>query len=210
MKAPVFYKKLLWIFFICSFHVLSAQVGIGTKSPRKTLEVAGDMIISDAIDIGTYNPLVDGNISSFVVQEPDNTIKSLDVSNPTGVALAYIQEYRIVNPNLDWIHDFDTGIDANDFVVIATSASFTEELDLTDNSGADLNSSLPFTATFIENGTWHIVSDYPQAANLDETAIGTWIIKTLIFSTDVAKQFGVIDIGMSNASSGSAAAPIID
>ena len=210
MIAPAFIKNFLLVFFICLPQFLSAQVGIGTTTARKTLEVAGDMKNSGNVEIGTFNPLLDNDISSFLIQETDNSVKSLDVSNPSGVALAYIQEYIIENPNLDWIVDFDTGIDSTDYTVIATSASFDQELDITDNPGAANNASLPYTATFVKNGTWHIVADYPQAANLDETAIGTWTIKTLIFSSDVSKQFGSINIPMSNVGTGSASAPIID
>jgi hypothetical protein len=210
MKAPVFYKIFFVTLFFYSYHFTSAQVGIGTKTARKTLEVAGDVLISGNIDIGMYNPLKDNDVSTFLIQESDASIKSVDVSNPTGVALAYIQEYYIVNPNLDWVKNFDTGIDATDFVVIVTSASFDQELDLTDATGDEENFSIPYTATFVQAGTWRIIADYPQSANLDETAIGTWTINTLIFSSDVSKQFGTIDIPMSNGTSGSAITPIID
>lgn len=210
MKTYNIQNLLLFTFFLYSSFTLFSQVGINTKNARKTLEVAGDMIISGGVDIGTYNPLKDSDTSSFLIQESNNTIKSLDVSNPTGVALAYIQEYIIVNPNLDWVKDFDTGIDATDYVLIITSASFDQELKLVTAAGAEDNASLPFSSTFIKFGTWHIVADYPQAANSDVNAIGTWTIGTLIFSSDVSKQFGSIDIPMSNASTGSASTPVID
>ncbi len=188
----------------------SAQLGINTLSPRTTLEVAGDMFISETLEIMNYNTLTDVDQQTFLVQDGDNSIKSLDVSNPTGVALAYIQEYVIEDPDLDWIKNYDTGIDATDYVVIVTSASFNQELDLTNNPGVDDNASLPFSSAFVESGTWRIVADYPQAANLDESAMGIWTISTLIFSRDVSKQFGTVDIPMSGASSGAASSPIIN
>jgi len=210
MKAPVFYKIFLITLFFCCFQLVPAQVGLGTTNARTTIEVAGDMLISGNLDIGMFIPLKDGDTSTFLIQESDNSIKSVDVSNPTGVALAYIQEYLIVNPNLDWVKNFDTGIDATDFVVIVTSASFDRELDLTNVTGDEENFSIPYTATFVQAGTWRIIADYPQSANLDESEIGTWTISTLIFSSDMSKQFGTIDIPMSNGTSGSAITPIID
>lgn len=207
------YPRIL-LFFIaifCNNSMAFSQVGINTTTPRKTLEVAGDMKISNTIDIGTFNPLQDSDTSSLLIQRSTDQLASLKVSKPTGIALAYIQEYYIVNPNLDWVKNFDTGIDAINYVVIATSASFDLELDLSESgSGPENNASLPYTSTFIENGTWHIKADYPQAANIDETAIGTWTITTLIFSSDVSKQYGTIDIPMYNTSVGSAVTPIID
>ncbi|AVI51995.1 hypothetical protein C5O00_12855 [Pukyongia salina] len=187
-----------------------SQVGINTTNPRASLEVAGSMSISNSVEIGDYSGLNDADASTFLIQETNNSIKSLDVSNPTGVALAYIQEYVIEDPNLDWVKDFDTGIDAVDYVVIVTSASFNQELDLTNSAGAADNASIPFSSAFIKNGTWHLVADYPQAANIDETAMGIWTISTLIFSNDVSKQYGTIGVPMSGNSTGSAVSPIIN
>lgn len=201
---------LVAICFSSTYEMLAQGVGIGTTTPRTTLEVAGATNISGSIEIGTYTGLTDGESSTFLIQEADNSVKSLDVSNPTGAALAYIQEYIIEEPNLDWVKDFDTGISAADYTVIVTSASFNLELDLTNNPGAEKNSSLPFASAFVSGGTWHIVADYPQAANIDETALGIWTIGTLIFSNDVSKQFGTIQIPMSNTTTGAATTPLID
>ncbi|MBT8261548.1 MAG: hypothetical protein KJO05_01920 [Bacteroidia bacterium] len=207
------YKAPAAIFLLACFVIsgnIYSQVGINTTNPRKTLEVAGDMTILNGLEITNFTPQRDTDTTTFLIQEGDNSIKSLDVSNPTGVALAYIQEYVIEDPDLDWVKDFDTGIDASNYVVIVTSASFNQELDLTSNPGVETNSSIPFASAFIDNGTWHLVADYPQAANLDETQMGIWTISTLIFSNDVSKQFGTVNIPMANTSSGAAASPIIN
>ena len=208
MKAPVFITTLLLFLSIFSFQVVMAQVGIGTSNPRKTLEVAGDAIISGNVEIGNFNSLADIDTSTFLIQESDNRIKSLDVSNPTGAALGYFQEYVIVNMDEDWVLDFDTGVDATNFVLITISSSFDQELDLTETNNAPQNSSLPYTATFIMGGTWHIIADYPMAAN--PAGIGMWTIKTLIFSNDLSKQFGSLAIPMADGTTSSALTPIID
>lgn len=206
-KAPA---TILFLLSLIASEPIVSQVGINTTNPRTTLEVAGDLNISDGIEIGNYGGLKDADTSTFLIQESSNQIKSLDVSNPTGVALAYIQEYVIEDPNLDWVKDFDTGIDASEYMVIVTSASFNLELDLTPNPGADDNSSIPFASAYVSGGTWHLVADYPQAANIDETAMGIWTISTLIFSNDVSKQFGTVPVPMSGNSSASASSPIIN
>ena len=203
------------ILFICLLLVNApafTQVGINTTNPRTTLEVAGDAEITGSLTIGNYDPLTDGEASTFLIQdENDNEeIKTLDVSNPTGAALAYVQEYIITNPDQDWVRDFDTGVDASEFVLITISSYFDLELNTSSSSGAEDNSSLPYTATFISGGTWHIIADYPMVANLDPSATGTWTISTLIFSKDLSKQLGSIDIPMLNSTTGSAATPILD
>jgi hypothetical protein len=211
MKAPVFFIRiLLLIFFSNSFQFLSAQVGIGTSNPRMALEIAGDMIVSQTMDVMNYDDLTDSGTSTFLLQEWNNSIKSIDVSNPSGAALGYIQEYIIVNPNLDWVKDFDTGIDATDFVLVVISAVYNSDLQLSSGPGRAENSSIPYTASFVSGGTWHMIADYPMAANSNNSDVGTWIITTLIFSNDLNKQFGIINIPMADGTTGSAILPIID
>lgn len=204
--APV----LIFAISLLATSYVNAQVGINTTTPRTTLEVGGDAVVSGNITIGNYTSLTSSEQSTFLIQDGDNNVKALDVSNPTGAALAYIQEYQIVNPDEDWVREFDTGIPASEFTLITISANYDVELNTSDSNGASDNSSLPYTATFVKAGTWHIIADYPMAANLDPSEIGTWTIKTLIFSNDLSKQFGSIEVPMSNTTTGSATSPIIE
>lgn len=194
----------------CINSNLHAQVGINTTNPRKTLEVAGDMQISDSIDITVFHHLSDGDTSTFLVQNEFDQIKTLDVSNPTGAALGYVQKYIITNPTGDWVYNFDTGINASDYVVIAISSYYDKELILNASPGAEDNASLPYTNTFVGGYTWRIIADFPMAANQDPTAVGTWIITTVIYSRDLSKQFGTVEVLMENATTGSAVNPIIN
>ena len=197
------------LIILCNVSILISHTGINTTTPRTTLEVAGDMQISGSYEIGTINPLQDSDTSTFLIQK-SSKLKSLDVSNPTGAALGYLVEYVITNPDQDWVKDFDTGINAQDYVLVTISASFDTELGISSASGAVDNSSLPYTATFVQGNKWHIIADYPMVANLDPNAVGTWTIQTLIFSKDLSKQFGSIDIPMLNGSTGAASSPIIN
>jgi hypothetical protein len=211
MHAPYTFKIIALFFAICTGpYALSQQVGIGTTTPRTTLEVAGDTQISGIMDIGTIPSLQDNESSTFLIQDTDNSIQTMDVSNPTGAALGYIQTYVITNAEKDWVKDFDTGIDATDFVVITTSAYYNKEVRLTDSGNAPDNMTIPYTSTFVQNGTWHIIADFPVAANVDPADIGSWTISTLIFSSDLSKSYGNVMIPMLNGTTGSAVTPIID
>ncbi len=203
-------KYLLNLWAILLFSLGFAQVGINTDNPRTKLEVAGGMKVSNTVDIGTIMALDQSNTSTFLIQDIDNTIKTLDVSNPTGAALGYVQDYIITNPNLDWVKEFDTGVDATNYVMITISASYDQEILMTSTptDGKD-KSSLPYASTFVKDNKWHILADYPRSAS-DAGVIGTWTIRTLIFSSDLSKQFGSIGIPMANGSTGSALIPILD
>ncbi len=206
-------SKSFFIFLVllcCNLSIVFSQVGINTSSPRTALEVDGNMQISSSIEIGTIDATTDGDDNTFMIQDTSGSLFSMDVSKPTGSALGYVQEYVITNPDMDWVRDFDTGIDASDYVLITTSANFDIELATSTSTGADDNASLPYTATFVSGGTWHIIADYPMAANLDHSEVGTWTIRTLIYSKDLSKQLGVVTVPMLNSTSGSASTPIIN
>lgn len=194
-------------FFLSIVPVLgqTTGVGIGTTNPRVKLEVAGDAYLRDGVDIGVIDNMEDGDASTFLVQEGLNDkIKTLDVSNPTGTALGYIQEYIIENPNEDWIYDLNTNISATDFVVNTISAYYDKELDI------DAYATVPNFSAYIQGGTWHLTADFPSANNLYDNEIGTWTITTLIYSRDLSKQLGTITIPMAGSSTGSRATPIIN
>ena len=179
-------------------------VGIGTTNPRVKLEVAGDARVQNTVTISTINDLKDDDTSTFLIQDGNSKIKSLDVSNPTGAALGYIQIYELYDPQEDWVFDFDTRVDANEFVLNTLSASYDRELDINSNA------TIPFYSAFIKDGTWHITADFPAANNLNPNEKGTWTITTLIYSKDLSKQFGRIPVAMEEASTQSATNPIID
>lgn len=204
------YMNLLYIciFCICPLFSAYSQIGINTTNPSEALEVAGDMKISDEILIKIIPHLNDSDTSTFLIQDENDLIKTLDVSNPVGAALGYIQEYVIVNPNLDWVLDFDSRVDATQYVLNTISANFNRELKM--NTTGGINSSIPYTSAYIKNGTWHIIADYPSANNKNEAEVGTWTITTLIYSKDLSKQFGTVNIPMNNTTTGAASSPIIN
>ena len=204
-KISTLYVGFLLTFTCFSVH---SQVGVNTTLPRTELEVAGTMKISDTFQVGQIDALKDEGTSTFLIQDNQNFIKTLDVSNPTGAALGYIQVYRIVHPDKDWVLDFDTQVNASDYVLNTISADFDRELVM--NTSGGRNSSIPYTSAFIKNGTWHIIADYPSANNRNSSEIGTWTITTLIYSKDLSKQFGKEIIQMNNNTTGSASIPIIN
>lgn len=206
------YRRLIFLAFFIQVSISFGQkaVGIGTQTPRANLEVAGDVIISSSMDLLHKASLTASDSSTFLVQDNQNKIKALDVSNPKGAALGYIQEYIIQNPNGDWVRDFDTKVNATDFVMISISAFYDREIAISGNSSTKSNGSAPYTAAFIQNGTWHLIADFPAVSNINNSEIGTWNFTTLIYSKDLIKQLGTVTIPMGGDSIKVATSPIIN
>ena len=206
-------RILVLILFLSffTFTLVNAQngVGIGTPYPRTALEVAGSMNISQTLDLTKKEAITETDTTTFLMQESSDLIKTLDVSNPTGAALGYIQEYVIENPKGDWVKDFDTQVDADEFVMISLSAYYNVEMVIS-STNAESNGSAPYTSAFIKDGTWHLIADFPVVSNISGSGPGTWTFTTMIFSKDLSKQFDDVTIDMNNASTGSAANAIID
>ncbi len=209
MQKPILLIVLLQV---CLPNNMLSQkaVGIGTTTPRTNLEIAGGMIISQELDLLRKEAMTDTDSSTFLIQNGADEIKTLDVSNPTGAALGYIQKYVITNPQGDWVRDFDTQVNASDFVLISISAFFDKELVISGGGDALDNGSAPYTAAFIENGTWHLKADFPVVSNRNNSEAGTWTFTTLIYSKDLSKQFGTVTINMNNDSTGVAPNPVIE
>ena len=208
MQKPILFVVLL--LQVCLPNYISSQnaVGIGTTTPRTTLEIAGGVIVSQKLELQRKEAMIDTDSSTFLIQNATDEIKTLDVSNPTGAALGYIQKYVIKNPQGDWVKDFDTEVNASEFVLISISAFFDKELAFSDTNTAE-NASAPYTAAFIKNGTWHLIADFPAVSNRYNSEIGTWTFTTLIYSKDLSKQFGIVTIPMNDESLGTAQNSVI-
>ena len=210
MRSYTITKQIRVVFVILLCYLpSSAQVGINTITPRKTLEVNGNVQISGNLDIGTVNDLTNSDTYTFLMQEPSGNIKALDVANVSlGNALGYLQTYEIQEVYYDFLRDFDTGIDSTQYVMTVNSCSFDREVAFFPSQPTD-GFAIPSVQAFVENGTWHLKANYPTITTND-LSNGTWTIETIIFTSDLVKQFSQQVFNMSNTTTGSATTAILN
>ena len=194
--------------FLSFSSLLQAQaesgVGINTTNPRTTLEVAGDTYMVGDLDIATINPILQTDKVALLGQIGGDFVKDLSTQS-TGAAIAYFQQYRLINLNGDWIKDLNLNIPDDDYVVTIISAFFNQELDM--GSTRKEFFTIPFISATIISGKWHITADYSTAKN---TVAGEWIISTMILSRDFSKILPEQTVLMNDKSSKKAGSPIID
>lgn len=204
MKNLYFQKARAFLFFCILFLSFNgiAQVGINTTNPRTTLEVAGDVNIDGAINVDVINAVQDGEEGYLLTQTQTDYIRELS-SAGQGNALAYFQEYVLINVDKDWVADFNTNVDATKYGMIVISAFFNRGLEM----GPDSNFTIPAVSSFVVGGTWRIRADYPSAAS---TSNGIWTIKTLIITKNISKEFPLQTVVMDGKTTEEALTPIID
>lgn len=209
MKNLYFQKARAFLFFCILFLSFNgiAQVGINTTNPRTTLEVAGDVNIDGAINVDVINAIQDGEEGYLLTQTQTNFIKELS-SAGQGNALAYFQTYELQNMQSDWVADFNTNVDATKYGMIIISASFNNGLEMDANN----NFAIPAVSTFVNDATWRIRADYPDAQRPDDQGSGDsiWTITTLVITKNISKELPPQTVLMGGATSGTATTPIID
>lgn len=191
--------------FSIGLTTVSAQIGINTTEPRTALEVAGNTKVT-TFEVREVNDLEENQVSTFLTQDTNGVIRPMRVSNLTETSLGYIQEYKLYNPDDDWVADFNTNIPANQYDVIVISAHYDREVGSDDSR---VSFSIPSAAATVKDGTWRLLADYPGFANVYSSA-GTWTITTLIFSKDLSKNLGNPTVNMGGNQTGAANNPIID
>jgi len=108
----------------------------------------------------------------------------------------------------DFLRDFDTGIDDTQYTMIVTAYNFDREVAFFPSGPTD-GFAIPSVQAFKSGGTWHIKANYPTITTAD-LQNGTWTIDTLIFTSDLVKQFPQQIVNMSNTATGAAAIAMLD
>lgn len=202
-KSPYFYCLIICFCFL--HHATYSQVGINTIQPRKDLEVNGDMRISEDLIINELKPILNNQDATFLIQDTDNKIRSMDVTGSNNAALGYIKKYILDNPNGDWVRNFDTKISADNYSLTIISAFYDRSIYMNNRSGYF---TIPNYSTFIEGGTWRLEADYPAATSDGRSS--SWIITVLIYSKDLAKTLPNQNINMRGSNTETANNPLIN
>ncbi|WP_060868522.1 hypothetical protein [Chryseobacterium indologenes] len=156
-------KRKIYIIMIMSLGLfLNAQkgkVGINTSNPVETLDVNGKTYTNSLYLRNPGEPTMTGGsflaTSENAIQLYDPTLESSGLFNYLKLSLTGVSGLGIT--------DYDTKIDANNFLVVLHNYSFKLNdgttnvmLDYGDNGVNDNKQGSPDVVAFKSNGTWHI------------------------------------------------------
>ncbi len=142
------------------------KVGINTASPTETLEVNGKTYTNSLYLRNPGEPTMSGG--SFLATS-QNALQLYDPNLESSGLFNYIK-LSLTGVSGDGLTDYDTKIDANNFMVVLHNYSFRTSdnstnvmLDYGNNGVNDNKQGSPDVVAFKSNGTWHIRAKFTDS-----------------------------------------------
>ncbi|MPS65773.1 hypothetical protein [Chryseobacterium sp.] len=162
-------RKIYITIIICLGLFMNAQqgkVGINTANPTETLDVNGKTYTNSLYLRNPGEPTMSGG--SFLATS-ENALQLYDPALESSGLFNYLKLTLTGVPGTG-IADYDTKIDANNFLVVLHNYSFklndgttSVMLDYGDNGINDNRQGSPNVVAFKSNGTWHIKAQFTDS-----------------------------------------------
>lgn len=153
----------------------TGKVGIKTDKPTETLDVNGKTYTNSLYLRNPGEPTMTGG--SFLATS-ENALQVYDPNLESSGLFNYIK-LSLTNVSGAGITDYDTKIDANNFLVVLHNYSFKLSngntnvmLDYGDNGINDNKQGSPDVVAFKSNGTWHIKARFTDSRIIANTSSG--------------------------------------
>lgn len=153
----------------------TGRVGIKTDKPTETLDVNGKTYTNSLYLRNPGEPTMTGG--SFLATS-ENALQIYDPNLESSGLFNYIK-LTLTNVSGDGIADYDTKIDANNFLVVLHNYSFKLNngntnvmLDYGNNGVNDNKQGSPDVIAFKSNGTWHIKAKFTDSRIIANTSTG--------------------------------------
>ncbi|REC62755.1 hypothetical protein DRF65_08000 [Chryseobacterium pennae] len=153
----------------------TGKVGIKTDNPTETLDVNGKTHTNSLYLRNPGEPTMTGG--SFLATS-ENALQLYDPNLESSGLFNYIK-LTLTGVSGQGIADYDTKIDANNFLVVLHNYSFKLSngntnvmLDYGDNGVNDNKQGSPDVTAFKSNGTWHIKARFTDSRIIANTSAG--------------------------------------
>ncbi|WP_073291435.1 hypothetical protein [Chryseobacterium polytrichastri] len=157
---------ILAMFLGLLLNAQSGRVGIKTTNPQETLDVNGTTYTNSLYLRNPGEPTMTGG--SFMATS-ENALQVYDPNLESSGLFNYLK-VSLTGVSGSGITDYDTKIDANNFLVVVHNYSFKMNdgstnvaLDYGDNGTNDNRQGSPDVVAFKSNGTWHIKARFSNS-----------------------------------------------
>ncbi|KMQ59416.1 hypothetical protein ACM46_20175 [Chryseobacterium angstadtii] len=199
-------KKISTLFLMAgALFAAKAQVGINTKTPQGTLDVAGDILVESYL-VDTVNSSAGGNyflLTRSKDTSPVGKIKMLDISLRN---VAPVNTYNVIlkNVNQDEVVSLNTNLETSKYVVAITGAVFTNAVSAVNTSTTPKSFGAYSTeVTQVTSGgkTYHAINLSFKGASTVSSTNGTWTIALNVFERSLVKDWGTFNGSVSASAS---------
>jgi len=202
-------NKVIQFLFLSCLQFLSAQVGIGTTNPQAALEVKGNTLVQEKLQLGTL-PFVQSTDANFKLitrvtnSQPKGKVALLDVDS-LEVAPVNVINYKFIEINKDNLSDVNLQYDSNKYIV--GLANFRYEGDPIQKEVADGIQSVGafVTRTFISDDTWHL-EIRNRFLDLAEDKSVTYYVTLIVYDKSYYRNLPEIVADLEGKNSGTASA----
>lgn len=153
----------------------AGKVGIQTDKPTETLDVNGKTYTNSLYLRNPGEPTMTGG--SFLATS-ENALQLYDPKLESSGLFNYLK-LTLTGVSGEGITDYDTKIDANNFLVVLHNYSFKLNngntnvmLDYGDNGTNDNRQGSPDVVAFKKNGTWHVKARFTDSRIIANTSSG--------------------------------------
>lgn len=148
------------------WNAQTGKVGIKTTNPTETLDVNGTSFTNSLYLRNPGEPTMTGG---HFLATSQNSLQIYDPTLESSGLFNYIK-LSLTGVSASGITDYDTKIDANNFLLVVHNYSFklndgstSVALDYGDNGINDNSQGSPDVITFKSNGTWHIKAGFSNS-----------------------------------------------
>ncbi|MDH6251098.1 hypothetical protein M2347_000825 [Chryseobacterium sp. H1D6B] len=163
-------RKFYIIIMTCLGMLWNAQtggIGVKTTAPTETLDVNGTSFTNSLYLRNPGEPTMTGG---HFLATSQNSLQIYDPALESSGLFNYIK-LSLTGVSASGITDYDTKIDANNFLVVVHNYSFklndgttSVALDYGNNGTNDNRQGSPDVNAFISNGTWHIKGGFTNSS----------------------------------------------
>lgn len=198
-------NQKIFILICCGLLPLLAQaqlrVGLGTKSPRGTMDIKGNVFVKNALFADKLAEATE-DISLLGITPGGEIIKVATRNTAASISLI---TYNLNNVQKVKVTDFDTKIDTANYIVAVVGIVYDRSVSLPVVNGSRVVP--PIVARpFISNLTWHLTLDYTGGTSQDGQN-GNWKVQLLVINKNIAGNYPLQDVPFKNGSTGTATVP---
>ncbi|NSL87639.1 hypothetical protein ECE50_012400 [Chitinophaga sp. Mgbs1] len=193
---------LILCLFSTAIKAQQPRIGLGTKSPRGTWDINGDVYTKNKL-FADNMAVAQESVGSLGILPTGEIVKIATVNNASTINLI---TYNLNNVSKTKISDYDTKIDTSRYIIALVGLVFNKFVRLPQVNNTNVVP--PITARVFPTATktWHLALDY-NGATTDDNTNGNWKVQVLVISKSIAEIYPLISVPFKGGTTGTASPP---